>query len=111
MRNWPYITAIAILALWGIIVPAWILFSSTERVIRTSFAAEQTELFEELANSAISNDRLSVDDAIQSIREYYPSGTKQITGTHLDTIVERSRRQNIELLQYYAKSWQVKEKP
>ena len=63
-----------------------------EQGIRASFAVEQTGIFEEFAERDGGTGHM-VDD----IRGYYPSGTKQVTGSRLDLLVERCRRLAIRL--------------
>jgi hypothetical protein len=60
-------------------------------VLRTGFARDQIEIFDEMRSHALQSD---VSDAVSSLRyaiSYYPSGTKQIPGSRLDQIVERER--------------------
>ena len=65
--------------------------------IRISFAAEQTEIFEEMVTKASTSLRQSPPDTraavgyLQYAHSYYPSGTKQTEGSRLDQIIERCR--------------------
>ena len=68
--------------------------------IRAAFAEEQTQYFEEaLRKGASTTTQSEVDTLIEAVRIYYPSGSKQISGSHLDRMVERGRRLAIEQLQ------------
>ncbi len=58
--------------------------------IRVSFACEQIELFRSTLEATRSG-QVSREDAIDSISNYYPSGTKQATGSTTDRIVEHVR--------------------
>jgi hypothetical protein len=61
--------------------------------VQTAFAEEQTLMFEECREKASQCSR--PEDITAFIRQtlvYYPSGSKQRTGSHLDGIVERTRR-------------------
>ena len=65
--------------------------------VRVALADEQTEIFSGMvaqATGALSVSPPKVQDAVASLRyahRYYPSGTKQVTGSRLDRIVERTR--------------------
>jgi hypothetical protein len=65
--------------------------------IQLMYANEQTIIFSEMVESASEAlrrkppDRQTAVDCLDYIRNYYPSGTKQTTGSCLDRIVERSR--------------------
>lgn len=65
-----------------------------ELQIRASFAVGQTSIIEEILENA----GLSRDDKVKGIGEYYPSGTKQVTGSWLDRLVESNRRLAIRLV-------------
>jgi hypothetical protein len=65
--------------------------------IQLSFADEQTMIFTEMVESTSEAlrrkppDMETAVDCLDYIRNYYPSGTTQTTGSRLDRIVERSR--------------------
>lgn len=64
---------------------------------RVTLAEEQTQMFEECRASALtSTDPLKIIALMEGVVIYYPSGTKQAPGSHLDSIVERSRHWAIE---------------
>jgi len=83
------LTLVVLLCLCRWISVEWRL---VEQSIRASFAVEQFGIFEEFAERDGGTGHM-VDD----IRSYYPSGTKQVTGSHLDLLVERCRRLAIRL--------------
>jgi hypothetical protein len=87
------IALLAILAIWG-----WGRY--TEIRLRAALAEEQTQFFEEVVEQALQRTN-SQDIAadIEAIRIYYPAGSKQRTGSHLDLIVERARKEAIRRLQ------------
>lgn len=58
--------------------------------LRIAFASEQIETFHQIKNS-FSEDRMDLDTAVEAVRTYYPSGTKQHHGTLLDKQVEECR--------------------
>ncbi|MEX0642490.1 MAG: hypothetical protein WD468_07305 [Pirellulales bacterium] len=80
-----------------IFLTAWAEFRYVMLAVRTAFAEEQTEIFDEMvAKTSVSLDKSPPEVAgairfLQYARDYYPSGTKQVSGSHLDLIVERAR--------------------
>ena len=69
------------------------------------FAREQIDIFSVLEEDAMkSTDRRFVLEHIEAVRDYYPSGTKQDTGSHLDHIVELHRERVITKLRHYYNS-------
>jgi hypothetical protein len=75
----------------------WQSVSGVLTSIRVSHANEQTHIFDEMiekATVASRQDPPNVRAAVSYLKyvnQYYPSGTKQTTGSQLDRIVERSR--------------------
>src|SRR5260370_215588 len=63
--------------------------------IQTSFANEQTEIFDAMRDKAIHSHPENAADYLQYAVTYYPSGTKQVQGSRLDRIVERARQNAI----------------
>lgn len=59
--------------------------------MHVAFAEEQTALFDEMRDRAAVSEAPEVG-CLEAIMEYYPSGTKQVVGSHLDRVVERARR-------------------
>src|ERR1041385_733725 len=59
--------------------------------IEGAFAAEQTEIFEEMRVRALQSDPVGAASSLEYAVRYYPSGSKQRTGSHLDKMVERER--------------------
>jgi NhaP-type Na+/H+ or K+/H+ antiporter len=60
--------------------------------IRVAFADDQTAIFEEMRAKAMHADFPNVVDYLEYTAHYYPSGTKQVQGSHLDRLVERARQ-------------------
>ena len=65
--------------------------------LHLSFADEQTDEFARAVDAAVkllsdspSNLR-AAEDWIEHVESYYPSGTKQVKGSRLDRVVERTR--------------------
>jgi hypothetical protein len=79
-------------------VCVFLVIRSTVESIHLSFAEEQTEYFENMAQhanillSAVPPDIVGARDCLRAVDSYYPSGTKQNSGSRLDSIVERHRR-------------------
>lgn len=60
--------------------------------VEVAFAEEQTEIFEAMRTQArAASDAKTAADCLNYVVNYYPSGSKQQTGSRLDTIVERAR--------------------
>jgi hypothetical protein len=60
--------------------------------VQVALGEEQTQMFEECRTQALqSSDPKKIAGFIQAAIIYYPSGTKQSTGSHVDRMVERSR--------------------
>lgn len=59
--------------------------------VQVAFASEQTHIFEEMRIKAAANDAEEAASCLSYVISYYPSGTKQETGSRLDRIVERER--------------------
>jgi len=60
---------------------------------QAALAAEQTLYFEQARDKALESSRpQEIVRCIEGTLNYYPSGTKQTTGSPLDVMVERARR-------------------
>ena len=59
--------------------------------IRVAFASEQTQIFDEMRTKALQSDAAGAAGFLEYVVDYYPSGTKQQTGSKLDRMVERER--------------------
>lgn len=59
--------------------------------IQVAFASEQTQIFDEMRTRALDSDASGAAACLEYVVAYYPSGTKQETGSRLDRIVERER--------------------
>lgn len=89
--------------MWGVVVPIWISSYYVEEGIRLRFANEQMMEFARFVELGMSNEVDSIKRSTRLIENYYPSGTKQIEGSLLDKIVERSRKQSIMIVEVYAR--------
>ena len=59
--------------------------------IRVAWASEQTKIFDEMRRQALQSDTEGATRCLNYVVGYYPSGSKQPTGSRLDQIVERER--------------------
>ena len=59
--------------------------------LRLAFASEQTQIFEEMRTKALKSSVAEAAGCLEYVANYYPSGTKQVTGSRLDRMVERER--------------------
>jgi len=60
--------------------------------LRVAFAEEQTQIFDEMRTMALQSNPDKAVEYLEYAVTYYPSGTKQISGSRLDRIVERARQ-------------------
>jgi hypothetical protein len=60
--------------------------------LRIAFAEDQTYIFEEIRTKAAQANPAEAANCLGYVLNYYPSGTKQASGSPLDRIVERARR-------------------
>jgi len=59
--------------------------------VRVAFASEQTQIFDDMRAQALQSDPAGAAGCLQYVVGYYPSGSKQETGSRLDRMVERER--------------------
>ncbi len=59
--------------------------------VRVAWAEEQTALFQKMLDTALPGDARIAAECLGFLDGYYPSGSKQVTGSRLDRIVERER--------------------
>ena len=78
---------IAVAALCAMFIVKYTILS-----LRVAFATDQVALFEEMKASAnVTLDPQKLSGKLDYVVNYYPSGSKQVTGTQLDKIVEAAR--------------------
>lgn len=75
-----------------VIIIAWQYVSIVNYEIRLAFALDQVEIFHEFVNRTTPGDQRSSESLAEAVRNYYPSGTKQTSGSQIDRIVETSRQ-------------------
>jgi len=59
--------------------------------IRVAWASEQTKIFDEMRTRALTSDPAGAAGCLEYVVGYYPSGSKQETGSRLDRMVELER--------------------
>lgn len=80
------------LACAGLLVLCGMMFwELAELKIRMIMAREQAGIIEDMRLMALEGDRYKSAGALDYAVHYYPSGTKQVTGSHLDHLVEQLR--------------------
>ncbi len=59
--------------------------------LHLAFASEQTQIFDDMRTKALKSGVAEAAGCLEYVANYYPSGTKQVTGSRLDRMVERER--------------------
>jgi hypothetical protein len=92
-RSHIWLTAILAIALIALLsVAGMLVFEHGLLQVRVSFAEEQTEIFDDMRAKALAaSDPNRATQYLDYAVHYYPSGSKQETGSQLDRIVERHR--------------------
>jgi hypothetical protein len=83
--------ALGILSVGLVVLCSCLFLSDGLLRIRVKLASEQTQIFEQMRKQAIQSDAVGAANCLEYIVNYYPSGTKQQTGSELDQMVERER--------------------
>jgi hypothetical protein len=68
-----------------------LLWSHGWLTIRVAWASEQTKIFDEMRTRALQSDPATAAGCLEYVVGYYPSGSKQKSGSRLDGMVERER--------------------
>jgi len=91
---------ITILALlFGALV--WEAWGHFRLQLEATFAEGQTRTFDEARAQALRSDAPGAASFLEYITAYYPSGSKQRIGSHMDSVVERHRNLVIhDIIQY-----------
>lgn len=91
---WRLLKTVLLVLPW--VLAGWLFFRYAEKTILVAFADEQTQIFEEMRARALqARTPGEASGYLEYAVNYYPSGTKQDTGTRLDRMVERARQANI----------------
>lgn len=59
--------------------------------LRLTMANEQVKIFELMRVKALAVSPKEAAECLKYVQDYYPSGTKQVTGSRLDQLVEAAR--------------------
>lgn len=80
---------------------------------RACLASDQTSYFAEMVEIAVQKAATpkALDEYIEGVKNYYPSGTKQKVGSPLDVIVERARSQAVSQLDRQKATLMIRESP
>jgi len=84
-------TIVGVLAFGLLIVCGLLFWNYASLKIRVALASGQTQIFDEMRTKALQSDARGAADCLQYVVNYYPSGSKQETGSRLDRMVEQAR--------------------
>jgi hypothetical protein len=91
-----FTTIIALLAL-----SAYLLVKHSEDIIRTAFAEEQFRIIQDCRDRALRATNHEAAGLLEYASYYYPSGTKQVSGSRLDRMVESQRQRAVaDIIEY-----------
>jgi hypothetical protein len=88
---------LAVLCVCGFITCASLKLSVT-------FASEQAHIFDEMRDKALNSDVSAAAGCLEYVVNYYPSGTKQESGSRLDHMVESARGQAVRQIVAYLRT-------
>lgn len=91
LQNWQRTFVLGGVGVILVALLAWQSWSNFRLGFHALMADDQTRMFEECRERALQSDAAGAADCLRSAFRYYPSGTKQQVGSHLDLIVERHR--------------------
>ncbi len=83
--------ALSLVCVGLVVLSGCLYWNYASTTIRVAFASEQTKIFEEMRTRALQTDATGAAACLEYVVGYYPSGTKQVTGSRLDRIVEHER--------------------
>jgi hypothetical protein len=72
--------------------------------LRVAFASEQVHIFQEMREKALNSNVPGAAGCLEYVVNYYPSGTKQESGSRLDHMVESARAQSVREIVAYLRS-------
>lgn len=93
------VLALTVLLLGGAL--AWETWGYFRLHLEAALAEEQTRVFEEARTKALQGGISEASALLEYVTIYYPSGSKQRVGSHLDTVVERYRNMVIHDISQY----------
>ena len=83
--------ALGVVCVGLLVLCGFLFWSYGSLTIRLALASEQTKIFDEMRTQALQSDAAGAAGCLEYVVGYYPSGSKQETGSRLDRIVERER--------------------
>jgi hypothetical protein len=83
--------ALSIICFGLLVICGYIFWSYSWLLIQIGMANEQTKIFDDMRKQALQSDPAEAADCLKYVVQYYPSGSKQDVGSHLDLMVERER--------------------
>jgi hypothetical protein len=83
--------AIAVALMSGWLVSGWLFWRHGWLSVHVAFASDQVEIVGEMRERALRSQATEAARCLAYAVTYYPSGTKQTTGSRLDRIVEQYR--------------------
>lgn len=83
--------ALIALVILSAVGSVWLFGQLLWLTVQVAFAAEQTEIFEDMRARAVQSGPVEAAECLGYAVHYYPSGTKQVVGSRLDRMVERQR--------------------
>lgn len=93
--------ALAVLCALLAFVSVFLFIGYAPLKLRLAFASEQVLIFDQMRDKALHSDASGAAGCLEYVVNYYPSGTKQESGSRLDRMVESARAQSVrEILAY-----------
>jgi len=83
--------ALGVVCIGLLILCSCLFWSYGSLMTQVAFASEQTQIFEQSRVQALQCDVAGTAGCLEYVVHYYPSGSKQETGSRLDGIVEHER--------------------
>ncbi len=83
--------ALGILSLGLLLVSGGLFWNYGWLKVRVAFASDQMEIFDDMRTKALQSEPVEAAGFLEYAVWYYPSGTKQETGSRLDRLVENRR--------------------
>ncbi len=97
---------VALAVLCGLLALAFVslFIASAPLKLRAAFASEQVHIFDEMRDKALHSDASGAAGCLEYVVNYYPSGTKQESGSRLDRMVESARGHSVREIVAYLRT-------
>ncbi len=86
-----FVVALSVVCVALLALGSALFFDYAPLKVRLMLASEQTQIFDEMRTRALKSSAAEAAGCLEYVVSYYPSGTKQVTGSRLDRMVERER--------------------